>query len=105
MHGASGERDEGGREERRRALATGAGLLQVVSRRQDEDALDFLAEVGPKVAQVAGNEMSLLLRLRQEGWERLCQATTPRWEALLGARRINVCFWTAAPTDSAELRG
>src|SRR3989442_4957461 len=22
-----------------------------------------------------------------------------------GARRINVCFWTAAPTDSAELRG
>ena len=57
MHAASGERNEGGRVEGRRALATWAGLLQVVSRRQDEDALDFLAEVGPKVTQVAGNEM------------------------------------------------
>ena len=50
--------DDGSRNVTHRALSSRRDLLQVVPGRQDENALDFLAEIRPKVANIAGNEMS-----------------------------------------------
>jgi len=95
MHGASGERDEGGRE-RETPCASDRGRSSSGSfPRQDEDALDFLAEVGPKVAQVAGNEMRPLASIAARRMGTSLSGNNTPLGSSLGARRKNVCFWTA----------